>query len=98
MPLCLLVSSLPEARCEPPACDAAEEEEVQEQNHPGLQDPGSGSDQHGRGTTGSTVLATPVLQTFMFPSGWNAVTLLTLCFNLAPSSGHHVHVLYNLQD
>ena len=69
MPFCLSVSSLPEARCEPPACDAAEEEEIQEPNHPGLQDPRSGSDQHGRGTTGSTVLATTVPQTFMFPSG-----------------------------
>lgn len=49
--LCLSVSSLPEARCEPPTRDAAEKEEVQEPNHPGLQNPRSGSHQHGRGTT-----------------------------------------------
>lgn len=50
--LCLfLVSSLPEARREPSACDAAEEEEIQEQNHPGLQDRRGGRHRHGRGPT-----------------------------------------------
>ena len=70
-PLCSLVSSLPEAGYEPSACDAAEEEEVQEPNHPGLQDPGGGGHQHGRGTTtGSRIYCHEILvQTVIFCSG-----------------------------
>lgn len=45
------VSSLSEAGCEPAACDAAEEEEVQEPHPAGLQDAGHGRHQHGRGTS-----------------------------------------------
>ncbi len=49
-PLCVLaVSTLPETRRQQAADHAAEEEEVQEQDHPGLQDAGARPHQHGRG-------------------------------------------------
>ncbi|GCB83108.1 hypothetical protein scyTo_0023409 [Scyliorhinus torazame] len=41
------VSTLPEARCQQAADNVTEEEEIQESNHPGLQNPGSRPDQHG---------------------------------------------------
>lgn len=40
------VPTFPEEGGQPAARDAAEEEEVQEQDHPGLQDPGCGDHQH----------------------------------------------------
>ena len=47
--LCPLVSSFPEARRKPPPSNATEKEEVQEPNHPGLQDPRGGVHRHGGG-------------------------------------------------
>lgn len=44
------VPPLPEARREQAADHAAEAQEVQEPDHPGLQDPGSGLAGHGPGT------------------------------------------------
>ena len=44
------VPTLPEARRQQAAGDVTETQEVQEQNHSGLQDTGHWSDQHGTGT------------------------------------------------
>ena len=46
----LPVSTLPEARRQQTSGDAAETQEIQEQNDPWLQDTGYWADQHGTGT------------------------------------------------
>lgn len=43
------VSTFLKERCQQASDHAAEAQAIQEQDHPGLQDPGFGSNQHGRG-------------------------------------------------
>lgn len=85
--VCLSVSSLPEARCEPAACNAAEEEEVQEPNHPGLQDPRGGGHQHGRGTTGVSVCLS------VCPPFWSRLKRFNNCWMDGMKCGSDLHVL-----